>query len=97
MVAILNGASRLKFVAARRAAPTLGFSIRGDLLYLRVNLFHSAAVGILFEGSAVNGEWASAVAGLIFRRNGARGKSDREGYPNPSRTRKSLGVVTKTP
>ena len=41
---------RLKFGAARRAAPTFGFSIRGDLLHSRVNLFHSAAVGILFEG-----------------------------------------------
>ena len=51
--------SRLKFGSARRAAPTLGFSIRGDLLHSRVNLFHSAAVGILFEGSAGNGEWAS--------------------------------------
>jgi hypothetical protein len=54
-----DGASHLKFGSARRAAPTLGFSIRGDLLHSRVNLFHSAAVGILFEGSAGNGEWAS--------------------------------------
>ena len=45
-----DGASRLKFGAARRAAPTLGFSIRGDSLHLRVNLFHSAAVGISFAG-----------------------------------------------
>ena len=62
MVAILNVASRLKFGSARRAAPTLGFSIRGDSLHLRLNRIHSAAVGILFEGSAGNGELASAVA-----------------------------------
>ena len=70
MVAILNVASRLKFGSARRAAPTLGFSIRGDSLHLRLNRIHSAAVGILFEGLAGKGEWASAVAGLIFRRSG---------------------------
>ena len=31
------------------------------------------------------------------RMNGAPGKSGCEGYPNPSRIRKSLGVITKTP
>ena len=37
-------------VCGRSASRPLGFSIRGDLLYLRLNLFHSAAVGISFEG-----------------------------------------------
>jgi hypothetical protein len=98
MAAIRNGAFAPEVLGRSASRPYLGiFDSR------RFALFEVEPLSLGGGWNFVRGGQQGTVSGrplsrgLIFRRNGARGKSDREGYPNPSWMRKSLGVVTKTP